>query len=279
MRHIAIALFILVAAACTSAGEKPESSPPAAADAFELPRYHYSGDCPHQDAPTTCEWAASTDGIVVGNVVGVEVIRSPSVPAVSGREGELLEQCEGVINPAFAIDVEVIEVLSGPSLEAGSQIRVHAGFEQVQAWQPIPYFRDGEIVWEGAGDGVIVAGMTLALAMHHQADFDVWSLMGEPIFMVDDDHLVRQDYHSDCEPAPGLGAISLEEFGTQLRGCQPTEASDARRLRVQNMWGQRPQDFMAAVCIVAEPERTGCLDDSECGSGELCTQGSCEVAQ
>lgn len=215
----------------------------------------FDQDCESQPRPSGCEWALSTDAVVVGTVENLEPITSPVIMAHSDYDNdELFDDCDGPVNAGLAIELTVDEVLLGEALQEGKTVTVKIGFSQVQWWNPSPVVEmGGDLEWQSTSQDLgdeLVEGMALGMGMRFHSDHDEWSLMGEPLFQISEEGLQFQDYRLECEQAPDeWDGYSVDDLREAIGQCESTDASDERRERMMNMWADPPHRSVAGVCI------------------------------
>lgn len=256
-----------------AAGGAPSSSP-SGAPAASLPALARDCDGAEREAPSLCGWAAAADGIVFGRLAEVRMITDPMV-VKEDRGSTQVGRCDGTVSPALDLVVDVSLALRG---EAAGRITVRVGAEQLRTWSPQPQrLPDGSLGWLEMGvrsGGPLAQGQPVGLALHRDKERNL--LLGEALFTQGERGLVRfQEESSTCNPAaPRLGEMTLDALAANVRACQDSRESLARRRELANTWGQRPELHTAALCIPARSEARSCAemckDPTECAGLEEC---------
>jgi hypothetical protein len=248
-----------------------------------LPSILMTGDCQGLTPPDICTWAGSADDIVWGTIDEVRIVRYPTI--IPDRSmTELQYECEGPVNPALQIDVDVVESLSG-SIQG--EITVHIGSRQVRTFFPVATFGPlGTLVWDvprGTVERPLVVGQPLGMAIHYVEEYQVWSLMGELLFSQSTDaeggQLYFQEKIGECyDPPPASNSATGQELLDLAKECAGDLADEAqqRRTRLEAMYGESPSGYMASVCLFdQDPNDNDCAIDADCQPDEKCESGSC----
>lgn len=209
-----------------------------------------------------CGWAQSTDALIWGTIESLEWVDQPAVASwnVPDLNDRWREPC-AVTEPALDITIKVESVFHGENLPEHLVVRM--GPAQVRTLRPRPHRTpNGEVAWTtGDGEGFRI-GQEVGFALHYVPEFDLWSLMGEPLFTMDrSDRIVFQEAASD-EQCPafiteGVAGLSLKELRERLSSCTEEEAlGKMRRGRVRATWGSpdAPERWIAAICFRHEKD-------------------------
>lgn len=239
--------------------------------------------------PKSCAWYFSTDAIVWGVIEQVQAVESPSLLTTSPTEYELLDKCDGAVNPALEIIVNVERTIRGGIHD---RVTARVGARQLYTFNPRPRLEhNGETAWVSMGRSsgrALFVGQPIGLALHYNAEHNVWSVMGEQLFTTVYDNgknvIAFQQTHGVCGILPPyeLEGLTLDEIAHTLENCSESEwaeASNDRRRNILNSWGSRPEQFMAAVCMPGhwfkERENGTCSIDSDCNVNEHCQNDRC----
>lgn len=258
---------------------------------YGLPLLASLGSCPEDailEPPSGCAWSQSVDAIVWGTIKKVDLIKSPAYIKSSGK---LVDKCDGTTNKAMVIVVQVENEFLG---EAGDEVTVYVGQRQVEMFYPRPLpGNDGKIEWVygGSEEGKPLGpGMQVGMAIHWNEENSLWSLMGEPMFSVEEDasgseKIVFQKVLSECDVQSPVvfNGLELDQLGSaiasfRLEDC-PEEASE-RRQRIETQWGTVPDSYFAAVCMPSgdsgDENNLECYVDADCAPFEKCVDGFCQ---
>jgi len=261
--------------------------------AGKLPEVAALGACGETyPAPSGCEWALSMDAIVWGTLVNLRPITLPAViPDTSGNH-VWVDSCDGAINIALELEISIERVISG---EADDTIKVRIGNEQAHSFNPMPENSGGKVVWTRGGvtvGGGLAVGQKIGLPLHWMAADQEWSLMGEIMFELKADEaskeaIVFQSVNGDCRPRvpDGVAGLSLDELASLIATCssEDAQAAQERKEQMVQMWGTRPECYLAPVCIPRQELQDGgtgsCDSDADCGAKEYCnfTVGKCRI--
>ena len=234
-------------------------------------------DCyipPPLATPSGCVWAQSTDAVLWGTLTAVRKLRSPTSDyGPGGTELTLIYDCELVSHFGLELTVQVERLLAG---NVPNPVTVRIGAMQLALF----------------GSPQLRCGQTVGLGLHYVAQYDVWSVMGEPMFNIqrgqDGSSSVKfQPVPTQCcvaPPPPDLEGLTLEELAARLGLCGSDTLSVAtqRRDQVVANWGSQPWNFMAAAgCLdslktSSEIQPGVCRMDAQCAAGELCANNWCE---
>jgi hypothetical protein len=215
-------------------------------------------------APTACAWANSTDDILWGTLVGVRMVETPALriwmdEVDPTQQHWKLVQCENV-NPAMELEIEVDRSARGL---VGGRTSIRIGQRQVETFRPLPYAdTDGQVEWLAVGDEPgrpLEVGMSIGMAIHRVDEFELWSLMGELMFALEEESVVFQTVHNwHREPAPAnLAGLSVDGLFATVGECLQqsslsSDETDSRRARVRTVWGplgSYPDGYMAPTCL------------------------------
>lgn len=203
--------------------------------------------------------ANSVDALVWGTLQGLERSYDPAVPGWSDAAGDWASECRS-FNPAVILSVDVEEVLMGPE-ELQGPLSVYIGPLNLHLFNPSPYWdEDGELQWpsgEGYGEPLKIGG-PIGLPIHFLEEFDLWSLMFEPVLTLDGEGHLRMRGNSDeCgEAFQGIEGRTAAELFEEAAGCpEPSATSKARRAIIRESFGnsRSPENSVAAVCFRNEP--------------------------
>lgn len=202
-----------------------------------------------------CSWATSTDAVVWARI---GAIRLKEAPMVNDRNYDIVERCDAPISPAIELDLLVDQVLHGT---VASEITVRIGAIQRESWVPRPSFGALKSILDWSpnnlGDSRLEVGHQIGLALHYDKKYEVWSLMGEPLFGLvrngDSVDTVRFQDSPLCgaSPTERLEGRTLEQLARTLSTCEASPRGNNRREAIRRVWGAAPQRFMAAVCLAA----------------------------
>lgn len=272
--YVAVCLTILL---FLCAGCKKSTS-----DDGNLPKVITLGSCMEKyPAPSGCVWAQSMDAIVWGTLTKIRAVELPALDVNSSDGPKWVETCSGAINIALELEIDVERTLYG---QVEGRVLVRIGNDQVNSFDPLPEVSSGGLIWTHHGipaSGGLVMGDKIGLPIHWMDEDQLWSLMGEIMFIVrpykdGKEAILFQEVEGDCRPrvpqdVPGL---SLDEFSALVASCPSSITSEAQERKEQmiNLWGTRPESYMAPVCIII-PQDGGmesCKSDNDCGEKEYC---------
>jgi|SRR5690554_660170 len=237
-------------------------------------------------SPDVCTWANSVDAIAIVEIKKLEMAASPTVVA-DGSE-HLIEQCDGIVNHYLKMNVSIRQMLKG-NLPGDFTIRV--GASQLDLWSPIPVKPlDEPMQWlgesENSGD-ILKVGQKVGVSLHYVADDDIWTLMGELMFSIQNDAsdnevvYFQNSISNDCyhQPPRNLQGADLENLEQALSTCSPEPSSEAnaRRQRVLAGWGSKPERYKSGVCIPFDVNdgNTECDLNDDCDAGQNCIDNQC----
>ncbi len=264
--------------------------------AWTLPGTVSEGSCgPQPLALDLCTWAASTDALVWGTVLDVQLVDSPlmlNTDALGHWKMISSEECESqLIGPALELRLEVKQSMWG---ELSGTVVVRMGYSETGHLEPLPKrAHDGSIEWISTstepGVGPLVEGQPLGVALYHVEEYGMWSLLWEPLFSQGEDGriFVRKGIGECALPPPqNLAGSAPDDLATVIRSCQVTPEAEARRDRIRECItapyvGCPPSLYWAAYCF---PEGNGslppgsCTDDADCPAGESCVNGKCTAS-
>ena len=234
-------------------------------------------------APSGCEWALSMDAIVWGTLAKIRPVTLPAViPDLSGN-WVWVDSCDGAIDIALELEVEVERTLFG---DVGGTMTVRIGNEQAHSYNPMPESSGEQVIWTRGGmqvEGGLKEGQKIGLPLHWMATDNLWSLMGEIMFEAKADETGKeavafQSVYGDCRPRvpDGVAGLSLDEMVALIAGCnaQDAQAAQERKSLMITLWGARPESYMAPVCVPRQEPQDGgsdsCTKNEDCKTGEYC---------
>jgi len=231
------------------------------------------GDCLVSDAPapSICEWALSTDAIVVGEIVAIRPVASPSVMTVNG--GGVVATCDGVVNDVLDLDINVSKVLHG-DVDSTSVVSVRVPGPWMDSHRPMPVVDgDGEVFWVPDDNNSLQVGDTIGAPIHWIDAVSTWSLLAEPLLGArTDGTLFFEESVGDCRgrPTPDLGGRTLNQLASLIGQC-PTSRSEVDAAAALNAEKRsssgipelRYEWFAYPVCIPSG-------DDWDCTTREEC---------
>lgn len=182
-----------------------------------------------QRIPSFCDWAHSTDAIVVGKVVGLRWDLSSPVSLASG--GDAQEGCEP-ISGVLEIDLELTTVLAGP-LSVGERVGV-IGQETV-SWRPKPSHDDGDpstVVWLPPEEPGFVAGQQLGVVLHREQSGEKWGTRFEPFFLEEGGRVRFSRMLGMCELAAPVFTgdfTAVSDFDRAIDACPVATPAAAER--------------------------------------------------
>jgi len=251
-QRVVVISWFLIIGGCTAA----ERTTPT--ECTVLPAIGIDDECePEATQPSVCAWATSVDALVIAEVTAVELLTTPAEKATAIGEHVLVDDadCDEVVNPGLRLDIRVEQVLAG---EAPTTLTVRIGADRVSSFDPLPFRgEDGSLTWS-TGCGLQV-GQRLGLPLHHVDEDDVWSLMGERLFSVDDDVVAFQTKAERCTgnvPVGGDG-VALSTLIDDVSGCDDDADGAARRAEMLRRWGPTgasPSAYMAGQCTDPIPQ-------------------------
>jgi hypothetical protein len=200
----------------------------------------------------------SVDGIVWGTLLEVRPITSPALEMVNA--GRLVETCEGRVEPALDLVIDVAEALRG---EAAGVLTVRVGAGQLSEWTPWPGLGDrGDLWWHFPAEdaGPLIPGDQIGVAYRDVEELGIASLMGEMLLGFapsDGGPTVRfQPFRREtCHMPPPL-ALEGQTFPSvrlAVAGCRPSSTADTRRQIMWNVWGPGGASataYHAAKCLL-----------------------------
>ena len=217
----------------------------------------------------------SADAVVFGDVSSFVAIESPTVQ----NDDTVQDECEsGRQSIALEITLANVQSLHG---EVSDTISFRVGTEQLSIWMAYPRLDDsGNLTWRGTG--AIAAGQRLGAALHFSDRDQLWSLMGEHLFTLDDlGGLAFQPGSESCvvkSPRSSLNGLILSEVETLLSACQPSAEADRRRDLIELSWGTDPAWYMVGYCWSDDSLAPGmCRADADCPPTTLCVDGECKA--
>lgn len=286
-----VVLGILASAACKEAGD-PAPVDPRESDDDVDPVWNHNdtgGDGDGlADAPSICEWATSNDSILWGELVDLRLQDSPAIES-DGEGGWVWTDapCPTFNNGhAVELDIRVESVLYGESAESETIVTVHLGSAHRLKLDLMPTMSTAGVPeWVEATDSPFLrnpawrVGDRIGVPVHYVPTYDIYSLMGEAVFVLGEDGVVFQQHREPFEAGPPTSATgkSLEDLSDAIAGCSPTDGL-SRRALVWGVWGpgasgtQRPNRYYAAYCSRPQDEPPDDDAPPETGDG----QGSSE---
>ncbi|GEM_PF-4322810 len=227
--------------------ESPKDPEPQPANAFHFPSSVDAGNCTYPSiAPEFCDWGLAAHDIIMLEVSSVELILSPSVADAATQN--LVQDCEGAINPGLKINGRVTQSVNGIT----GEISVDVGSEQLAEWNSSPY-RDvnGNMKWFSE-DTRIKSGDLIGLTIYKNPNTGSFGILGEHFFDLDENGKIRfAEVSYECEePDPKkVAGNTFEEIRGQLQKCTKTSASEARIQQKEDAWNFRSFADLG-VCIV-----------------------------
>jgi hypothetical protein len=242
-------------------------------------------------SPAGCVWALSTDAVIWGELIDVRLIDYPAIrtTGITVNDWEFVDNCEGPITPAMELDILVESILHG---SVPTNITVRVGVTQINRYNPAPMEGpEGQVEWVVVGQNPgspLIIGQKMGLGIHYVSEYNVWSLMGEPMFGIDvsDSGSVSirfQNFEVECYQPPPTEFDGLDLNGMSLAisacGQEWTEEAENRRGLVRRIWGPDgtlPHYYMTAYCSKLDVPQDGCVSDTECPQNETCVDGICQ---
>ena len=244
-----------------------------------VPKEATEGACGSDpQALTLCDWVTSFDAVVVGEILEASVALDPIfINEDSGETATTAQACSGVVDPAMALRVRVLDVVTGTV--TSSEIMVRIGREHAGAWAAAPVMEnEAGVSWTDGSTWThyFTPGSTVGLALTRDPDTELWSLMGEqPFTFLEDGTVVMRDLH-ECLATPTVTDTSYEGFIEDARGCQlTTEATTQKNYRL-NTWAMRATQTVAAQCFPGG-EKPDCITSSGCPHNAPCVSGQCDM--
>ncbi|HUT99974.1 MAG TPA: hypothetical protein VM425_00890 [Myxococcota bacterium] len=201
-----------------------------------------------------------------------------------------MDVCDGSTNMAMELDVRIDKTIRG---DLDGKIIVHIGNQQLLLFYPQPLpAQSGGIDWVYGSKKTgkpLGPGLKVGLALHRVEKYEIWSLMGEPMFGLDDTQnspvIVFQQVFDECgfKPPAELNGLAFDQFIELVGSYKEEDCADAaaeRRQLITNVWGLVPDSFMAAVCMPHsqsdEPVPESCTVNADCGPTQTCVNGWCQ---
>lgn len=250
---------------------------------------------------SVCDWAQSGDVLVMGSIANVRLEDSPVVGSrrIDGEE-DLTPRadCDGLVEGALAIDLDVDEVLWNADSATPDTFTFYVGRDRWVMFNPYPAAQksDGSIVWENARPSDLGAplqvGQRVGVLAHavpgmdadgQETEDEQWSLLGESMFYVDaQDRVVFQKDTSETQGIPvNEETLTLEGLTDTLAGCDAVSTvAKARQAQMNRMWGPasgRASAYRAGMCFNkdADGEALGCDVSEACPADQHCEDGRC----
>lgn len=250
---------------------------------------------------SVCDWAQSGDLLVMGSIADVRIEKSPVVGSrsIDGEE-DLTPRadCDGVVEGALAIDLEVDALLWDADDAKPTTLTFYVGRDRWVMFNPYPAAQtsDGSIVWENANPSdlgePLQVGQRVGVLAHavpgmdadgQESKGDQWSLLGEPMFYVDgQDRVVFQKDTSETQGVPvDDETLTLEALADTLAGCGAVSTvAEERQAEMNRMWGPasgRASAYRAGMCFEedADDKVLGCDVSNACPVGQQCEEGRC----
>jgi hypothetical protein len=176
-----IYLSMLLSVSCSKDDVLPVENPVV----FQLPMVAPTNrNCLQITEPLeVCDWTLASDAIVVGEVVATRLVYSPS--RQPDGSDSFADDCEGLVNPAFEMQIEVKDTLYG---EVPETLTVSFSEAVAHQWLPSPRGNSNrELMW-GFGETSergIVAGDTIGFALRHDVETGIWTPFEFSLFTPD----------------------------------------------------------------------------------------------
>lgn len=252
---------------------------------------------------SVCDWAQSGDLLVMGSISSLRLEGSPVVGSrlVDGKEDFTPRAtCDGVVEGVLAIDLDIDEVLWDADDVKVNTLTVYVGRDRWAMFNPMPVEQkaDGSIVWEDTNYGDLGQSLQpgqrvglLARAIEgmdregNTIETTQWSVLGEPMFMVDaEDRVVFQKHTGETGQSGPIDVKALRwtELVEVVKGCGAvSEAAKERRATMDRMWGPasgRASAYRAGMCFEQEDASTSreCEAAHDCPAGQRCKSGTCK---
>lgn len=206
------------AAACVVRGNVPDLEQ----DTLCVPGYE-------ERIPSFCDWAQSTDAIVVGKLTGLRWALSHPMSLATGADAP--EGCEP-ISGVLELQLDVTAALHGP-IRAGERI-VLLG-QDASTWRPKPIASDPDrsvVQWWPPELPGLVVGQLLGVALHRQPSGEKWGTYMEPLFTEDEGRLRASKSAGLCDLAAPIATgdfASVTELGQAIDACPAATAAAAER--------------------------------------------------
>jgi hypothetical protein len=167
-------------------------------------------------------------------------------------------------------------------------VDVILGAEYASRIVPQPILGSDGVSWigEGADGASFSRGQEIGLGLHFIPSENVWTLMSERIFQMENE-VVQFQLGEGCRPPIPTDHVSMSrsEFVTTVRSCATSQSDDfmpTASARREHVWrtagplGAPASTYRAAIYHEAPAELEGCGADLDCPSGTRCREGACE---
>lgn len=210
----------------------------------------WAANCPPPSPPTLCQWITGHDAVALSRIVALELLESPSVLDES-TDPVLVDDCPGSIVPGLKVTIEPLEAPHGTLPE---RLTFIVGGQKVGDWDPQPYV-DGEgfFVWVGSKDAqYLEVGQIVGAALHHSDAHDLWTLLADSLFLVEEDDLVTfQRGAYQCHGAPPGSSGALRWADVRAANCEGDEGAGWQQVADWNIEEDNgsPSAYRAATCL------------------------------
>ena len=245
-----------------------------------LPQIQDFNDCYQDNAEplTLCEWKNIPDMIVYGKIKDIKLISSPSV-----LNQDLLEECNGYVDPSLEIKLENINFIQNNNIIIGDELTFYIGRDQISLWSTLPsYSENQELIWRGQSNIKMNVGDMLGATLftYHEK----YSPLGMPLFQIINDNgqdkiLFQSKVKDDCNFLSNKNINHQNLSAIQLLDTCDNHYIEQIRNTILSIYGN-PAYAYAARCLGREtpPQNSqfNCQRNDECGGfGYLCYQGDC----
>lgn len=294
VKVVGVTLSVVVASACSDSAESPPTGHPRFVSTV-LPNGAGDGECGVEkgNAPALCDWIHSIDGLVVGEIVGIEAVYGPSIP---NRDPVVIQgSCGGNLAAAAAVRLRPVQWLSGAPADPEAEVLVHIGERLLADWGAV-VDDSGDtttLAASGALDGpaILPIGSVIAAPLMRVeapmleskfvgADGRIWTVGGEHFFTFDEAGTIRNPQNvTNCgSPSqPDMEGWAYETFTVSVDQCADQVSSEAAVADNTRKSGYFPGAQYAGFChgAAAPPPSRSCTETSPCPMG-YCENGNCE---
>lgn len=222
-----------------------------------LPKVESSSCESTETTRTTCEWAGSSDAIVVGDIVAVEAFDSPAWGPDLLNPGASPEACV-IIQPGLRLRVSVADWLKG---ETDEELTVYVGGQTLSAWSQTPQLDGETTVWSNVPNGndpPFAVGMTVGLPIVFIEGLQKWTLYGGFAFTFTEGGVPVFDA-SQCAPRgpTDLGTSpTYSTFASAVGGCanEPPTTYGTNKLNRRHTDGESADLSTSAYCALPATE-------------------------